>query len=68
MLEPVTAAAAAIYLADRTSDRVARARQRWGLMQLAAALRSGSEVSERYGRDAGWYVEAVPAARTEGGR
>ena len=67
MLEPVTAAAAAIYFADRTSDRVARARQRRRLMRLAAALRPGAEVGERYGRDAGWYVKSAPADGTEGG-
>ena len=42
MLEPVTATAVAIYLADRTSDRVARAHQRRRLMRLAAALRPGT--------------------------
>jgi len=68
MPEPVTAAAAAICLAGRTGDCAARARLWRRLMQLTAAFRCGSKAGERYGRDAGWYAEAVPAARTERGR
>lgn len=63
MVEPVTAAAAAVYLADRVSDRVARSRQRRKLMLLARTLGPGVEVGERYGRDAGWYVRTPAVAQ-----
>jgi len=65
MVDPVTATAAAVYLADRVSDRVARARQRRKLMLLARTLGPVTEVGERYGRDAGWYVRTTAAARAE---
>ncbi len=68
MVEPVTATAAAVYLADRVSDRVARARQRRKLMLLARTLGPGAEVGERYGRDAGWYVRTPAAAGAPGTR
>jgi hypothetical protein len=62
MVDPVTATAAAVYLADRVSDRIARARQRRKLMLLASTLGPVTEVGERYGRDAGWYVRISAAA------
>lgn len=68
MVEPVTAAAAAVYLADRVSDRVARARQRRRLMQMARTLGPGTEVGERYGRDAGWYIRTPATAMVQGAR
>jgi hypothetical protein len=68
MVEPVTAAAAAIYLADRVSDRVARGRQRRKLMLLARTFGPGAEVGERYGRDAGWYIKNPAPAGAPGAR
>jgi hypothetical protein len=71
MIEPVTATLTAIYALDRACDRVSRARQRQRLMRLAGSpLPPGTEVGERYGRDAGWYIKAplLPVPVGEGGR
>ena len=61
MIEPVTATAA-VLVADRVYDRVARARQRRALLNLLGGeLAHGGEVGEHYGPHAGWYVK-IPAA------
>jgi phosphosulfolactate phosphohydrolase-like enzyme len=65
MVEPVTATVAVVCIVDRATDRVARARQRRRLMRLAETFRPGTEVGERYGRTAGWYVRTLAGPEAE---
>jgi hypothetical protein len=68
MLEPITAAAAALII-ERVYDRISRAHHRRKLMRMIGpSLPPGSEIGEHYGRNAGWYVKISVTLPIEGDR